>query len=188
MLLSDGDIKKEMKRGNIIIKPKPDFDIQLSPCSLDLRLGNEFRVFQYATLPYIDIKNGLPDHLTQAVRLSKKDPFTVQPGEFVLASTLEWIELSDSIAARLEGRSSLGRLGIMIHATASLIPPGWKGNIVLEIGNIARMPVALYPEMRICALSFEYLTAPAEIPYDKRKTSKYLNQKGAVVSKIDQEL
>lgn len=188
MLLSDTDIKKEIKNKNIIIKPAPNYEEQLSPCSIDLRLGNEFRIYQYAQTPFIDIKKPIPLELTKAVKIRHGNTFTVQPGEFVLASTYEWIELEDIIAGRLEGRSSLGRLGIMIHATASLIPPGWRGNLVLELGNIARIPVALYPGMRVCALSFEYLSSPAAIPYDKKKTSKYIRQKGTVASKIDKEL
>lgn len=185
MLLSDRDIKKEIKKGNIKIKPHPTFDIQLSSCSLDLRLGYEFRTFQYSVLPFIDIKKELPSELSKKIKISGDKFFIVQPGEFVLGTTYEWVELSDHIAARIEGRSSIGRLGIIVHATASLVDPGWKGNLVLELSNIARMPVALYPKMRICSLAFEYLSSPSEIPYNKRKISNYINQKGAVFSKIN---
>lgn len=188
MILSDRDIKKALRKKEIILTPRPNLTHQLGSCSLDLRLGAEFRIYQYSTMPFIDIKKEIPTELTKKVILKKpQNYFVLQPGEFVLASTLEWIELSDTIAARLEGRSSLGRLGVMIHATASLIPPGWKGNIVLELGNIARMPVTLYPRMRICALSFEYLTSPVEIPYTKRKNAKYIHQKGTEGTKIHTE-
>lgn len=187
MLLSDRDIKNELKVGNIILKPKPNLDIQLTSCSVDLRLGEEFRIFQHSSVPFIDVNKEIPDSLTKLVKADGKKGFVVAPGEFVLASTLEWIELADNIAARLEGRSSLGRLGILIHATASLIPPGWRGNLVLEIGNISRIPVILHPKMRICALSFEYLTSKSDVPYYKKKGAKYINQKGAVASRIDRE-
>ncbi|OGK14880.1 dCTP deaminase [Candidatus Roizmanbacteria bacterium RIFCSPLOWO2_02_FULL_37_19] len=187
MLLSDKDIRRNIKQKNIIIKPIPDFSTQLGPCSLDLRLGTNFRVFEYTVTPYIDIQKGVPSELTRPIKIPNNVPFTVQPGELVLASTAEWIELPDNIAARLEGRSSLGRIGIIVHATAQLIPPGWRGNLVLELSNIARLPVALYPGMRVCALSFEEMTSNAETPYYKNKMAKYVNQKGSVASKIDKK-
>lgn len=170
----------------IIITPPPDLRVQLSSCSLDLRLSNQFTIFQHGTVPFIDIKRELPKELTRTITLQKDTHyFVVQPGEFVLASTYEWIEMrTTTIAARLEGRSSIGRLGITIHATASFIPPGWRGNIVLELSNIGRIPVALYPKMRICALTFERITTPVEIPYHKKKNAKYVNQKGPLTSKI----
>lgn len=188
MILSDQDIKKEITRKNIVIRPKPNYDLQLSACSLDLTLGTDFRVFQYSTMPFIDIKKKLPDQLTSLISLKKKEPFILQPGEFVLASTTEWVELSDGIAARLEGRSSIGRLGVIVHATASVVAPGFQGNITLELANIGRMAVALYPGMRICALSFEYLTSKALVPYSKNASAKYKSQKGVLSSKIDAEL
>lgn len=187
MLLSDKDIKKEIKRGAIVIRPRPNFALQLSSCLLDLRLGYQFRVFQYAANPFIDIKKEIPDELTTLVTLKKNGRFILQPGEFALASTEEWIELADNVAARLEGRSSIGRLGVIVHATASIVTPGWRGNLTLELGNIGRMPVALYPGMRICALSFEYLTSASETPYYKSKTSKYKNSQGVVSAKKDSE-
>lgn len=186
MILSDKDIKKEIKQGNIIIKPQPDFKNQLSSCSLDLHLGNSFLIYQYSMLPFIDIKKEIPEGLMKQIEVKNKNKyFIIQPGEFVLGATDEWVELSDMIAARLEGRSSIGRLGITIHATASLIPPGWRGRIVLELGNIARMPVALYPKMRICALTFEQISSAVNIPYFKKKNAKYANQKGPTISKIN---
>jgi len=186
VILSDKDIKKELKKGVIIITPPPDLSVQLSSCSLDLRLSNQFTVFQHGMVPFIDVKKELPKEFTRTITLHKDSQhFIVQPGEFVLASTYEWIEIAtNAIAARLEGRSSIGRLGITIHATASLIPPGWRGNIVLELSNIGRIPVALYPKMRICALTFERITTPVEIPYHKKKNAKYINQKGPLASKI----
>jgi dCTP deaminase len=187
MILSDKDIKKEIKKGTIVIKPFPNFKTQLSACSLDLHLGNKFLVFQYTKSPFIDIKKPMPRGIAKTITISD-DQFVIQPGEFILGITGEWIELSDSIAARLEGRSSIGRLGIIIHATASLIPPGWRGRLVLEIANIARIPVALYPGMRICALTFEKISSAVEIPYCKNKNAKYLNQNMPVISRIKLDL
>lgn len=186
MLLSDKDLKKAIEEGKIIIKPKPDFEVALSACSLDLRLGYEFSTFKFMRIPYFD---PLKDHnvIMDKTVLKKGEFFILHPGQFALASTLEWIELPDDIAGRLEGRSSLGRLGIVVHSTASLIHPGMKGNIVLELSNHSHIPVALYPEMRICAISFEKLTTPAEKPYYRQKGAKYLGQKGAVESKLGQE-
>ena len=186
MILSDGDIKKAIKSKRIIIKPSPNYKTQLGACSLDLRLGTEFRVFEYSAIPYIDIKRGIPNELTRLIKVKKNETFTLQPGELVLGSTEEWVEIPDDMAARLEGRSSLGRIGIIVHATASLVAPGWRGNIVLELSNIARLPVALYPGMRVCALSFEQISSVAEIPYYKNN-EKYMGQKGSVASKIDKK-
>lgn len=187
MLLSDTDIKKALKEKKLIIKPIPSFIDALSPCSIDLSLSSEFKVFEYTKTFYVDTKKRLTDDLTKIIRVKKTNPFILQPGEFALGATYEWIKLPPDIAGRLEGRSSLGRLGIVIHSTAALIHPGFSGNIVLELGNHSRMPVALYPRMRICAVSFEKLTQPAAIPYNKQKDNKYLNQKGVVGSLIDKE-
>lgn len=189
MLLSDRDIKSEIKKGNIVIKPFPNFKTQLSACSLDLHLANSFLVYQYTKSPFIDIKKAIPEGLMKKIEINDKNAqFVIQPGEFVLGATEEWIELSDSIAARLEGRSSIGRLGIIIHATAGLIPPGWRGRLVLEIANISRIPVALYPKMRICALTFEKVSSPVATPYYKKTDAKYVNQNGPTVSKIKLDL
>ena len=125
---------------------------------------------------------------TEKIIIKGDKPFILQPGKFALASTVEWVELPDDIAGRLEGRSSIGRLGIIVHSTAALIHPGMKGRIVLELSNLAQIPVALYPGMRVCALSFETLSSPAEIPYSKQKTAKYFNQQGVIGSKIEQGL
>lgn len=184
MILSDRDIKAQIKQKKIIIEPPVDLDAQLGACSLDFRLGNEFRVFEHTVTPYIDIKEGISSKLTRVINIEDGKPFIMQPGELVLGVTAEWFELPNNMAARLEGRSSLGRIGIIVHATASLFPPGWKGHAVLELSNISRLPVALYPGMRICAFSFEELTSEAEVPYYLNKKSKYVNQKGAVSSRI----
>jgi len=188
MLLSDGDIKSEIKKGNIIIKPKPNYKIQLSSCSLDLRLGDEFTIFEHAKLPYIDIKKPITNGLIKKVKINDGEPFVLQPREFVLATTHEWVKLPDNIAGRLEGRSSIGRLGVIIHSTAALIDPGFSGKIVLELGNIGRMPVVLYKKIRICSLSFEKLITPAEVPYYKKKIAKFLNQTSPDLVNINSDL
>lgn len=185
MILSDVDIKKALGKKKIVIKPKPDLKTQLSSCSLDLRLGDEFVTFQYSKLPFIDIKKPIPTELSKAIKIKDKDFFVLQPGEFSLGITYEWIKLPSDLAARLEGRSSIGRLGIVIHSTASLIDPGFSGKLVLELGNIGRMPVALYKKMKICSISFEKLTSKSEIPYDKKKRAKFKEQKKPAFSRLN---
>jgi len=188
MILSDRDIKKALESGKIKITPKINYKEQLGSCSIDLRLGSVFRVFNHSKLPYIDPRNkNLSENLTKKVIVKKGEPFVMQPDEFVLATTLEKIELSDDLLGRLEGRSSLGRLGITIHSTAAVFDPGWRGKVVMELGNFGKMAVALYPGMRICSLTFEKLTSPAEVPYYKKKGAKYVNQKEPSPSKISDD-
>ncbi len=189
MILSDRDIKKALAEKRIVIKPLPNYDEALAACTLDLRLHNEFEVFEHTQIPFFDIRNMKNiEEATEKIVVKEGKPFILQPGKFALASTMEWIELPDDIAGRLEGRSSIGRLGIIVHSTAALIHPGMKGRIVLELSNLAQIPVALYPGMRVCALSFEQLTGPAEIPYSKQKTAKYFNQQGVMGSKISKDV
>ena len=188
MILSDRDIKKAIEAGRIKITPKIDYQEQLGSCSVDLRLGNVFRVFNHSKCAYIDLRNkNLNRNLMKKVVVNKNEPFIMQPGEFVLASTRESLELPDDLLARLEGRSSLGRLGITIHSTAAVFDPGWRGRVVMELGNLGKMPVALYPGMRICSLTFERLTSPVEVPYYKKKGAKYVGQKEPVPSKLSEE-
>lgn len=187
MLLADIDIKKALADKRVIISPEPDLSQALSACALDLRLNYEFEVFEHTKFAYYDPRKKPSEHATKQIKLQEGDFFVLQPGEFALASTLEWIELPDDLAGRLEGRSSLGRLGIVVHSTAALIHPGMRGNIVLELGNHSRMPVALYPGMRVCSISFEQLSQPAEVPYHSQKNAKYLFQKGTSGSKIGSE-
>ena len=178
MILSDRDIKKAIADKRIAITPPPDFAAQLGSCSIDLRLGTVFRVFENSAFPFVDARHPTMAHeASKEVKVKDNEPFILQPGGFVLAVTMESFILPDDLLARLEGRSSLGRLGIVVHSTASIFDPGWSGVAVLELGNLGRMPVALYPGMKICALTFEELTSPAEIPYHRKKTAKYINQK-----------
>jgi dCTP deaminase len=188
MILSDGEIKIALRDKKIIITPEPDLSVQLGPCSVDLRLGSRFRVFNYSKIPYLDPQSGnSPEELTVEITVKKNEPFILHPGDFVLATTLETIILPDYLLARLEGRSSLGRLGIVVHSTASVIDPGFRGVIVMELGNLGRVPVALYPGMRICAVTFDQLTGPAEIPYHKKKNAKYSGQNAPLASRIDRD-
>jgi dCTP deaminase len=126
--------------------------------------------------------------MMREVNLKPSQPFILQPGDFVLATTVESISLPDSMIGRLEGRSSLGRLGIVVHSTASIFEPGWDGVVVMELGNLGRMPVALYPGMRICSMTFEQLSSPALVPYSKKKSAKYVNQKTPISSKISEDI
>lgn len=188
MILSDRDIKKAFKNGRIIISPRISPGIQLGSCSVDLRLGMQFRVFNHSKLAYIDPTNKkLAGDMMSEVKLKKREKFILQPGDFVLATTVETITLSDDLIGRLEGRSSLGRLGIVVHSTASIFEPGWNGVVVMELGNLGRMPVALIPGMRICSMTFEELTSPAQVPYNLKKSAKYIGQKTPLASKISQE-
>ena len=189
MVLSDQDIVRYLEMGKIKIAPAPDFTKQLGSCSIDFRLGNTFRLFEHSKYPYIDLREDIdPNELMHKMEVPDGEAFTMQPGEFVLAATLETLELADDVMARLEGRSSLGRLGIIVHSTAGLFDPGWVGTATLELGNLGRMPVKLYPGMRICAFTFEELSSPAKVPYRRKPgvTSMRgkLSQKPVVLWKI----
>nr|MBI5455442.1 dCTP deaminase [Candidatus Levybacteria bacterium] len=188
MVLSDKDLKIALKSDRIKINPAPDLKVQLGSCSIDLRLGNTFRVFEHSRHAYIDpFKKSISNEVTREIRINDKEPFIIQPGDFVLATTVEYIEVPDDLTGRLEGRSSIGRLGVVIHSTAANIECGFRGHITLELANMGKMPVALYSGMRICSISFEQLTTPADIPYYKKKSAKYVGQKGPGESKISKE-
>ena len=188
MVLSDVDIKKALKSKRIVITPAPDLKQQLGSCSIDLRLGNTFRVFDHSRNAYIDpTKKDFSNEITKEVRVKKGESFMMQPGDFVLAVTLEKVKIPENIMGRLEGRSSLGRLGIVVHSTASIFDPGWDGKCVLELGNLGRMAVKLTPGMRICAMTFEGLTSAAEVPYAKKVKAKYRIQDGPSESRIHEE-
>ena len=188
MILSDRDIIKALKSKKIIIKPKPDLGVQLGSCMLDLRLGKVYRVFNHSKTPYLDPRNPktLAD-VTTEITIPDGEAFTLHPGEFILTMTHEYIEMPDDLTGRLEGRSSIGRLGVVIHSTAANIECGFRGNITLELANMGRIPVMLYPGMRICSLSFEQLSSPALVQYYKKKTAKYVGQKTPQASKISEE-
>lgn len=185
MIFSDREIKKYLKEKRIIIKPKPVLSKQLGPASLDLRLGKEFRVFNSIKKSYIDPLNPKTfKNLTKLIRIKGKKPLILHQREFILAVTLEEITLPNDVGARIEGRSSWGRLGLIIHSTAGYVDPGFKGCLTLEMSNIGTLPILLYPGMKICQLAFESLTSPAENPYSKRKSSKYYGNQLPTESKI----
>ena len=188
MVLSDRDIKKALGTGKIKITPKPNYKTQLGSCMIDLQLSNVYRVFNHSKTPYLDPRNPKTlAEVTTEIRVPDGEAFTLHPGEFILAMTKEYIEMPDDLTGRLEGRSSIGRLGVVIHSTAANIECGFRGNITLELANMGRIPVMLYPGMRICSLSFEQLTTPADVPYYKKKSAKYVGQKAPEASKIGQE-
>lgn len=188
MVLSDQDIRKALSSKRISIKPAPDLSTQLGSCSIDLRLGNTFRVFDYSKYAYIDpSKKDFSNEITKVIKVAKNGEFIMQPGDFVLAVTLESVKIPSDLMGRLEGRSSLGRLGLVVHSTASIFDPGWDGNPVLELGNLGRMALKLTVGMRICAMTFEELSSPANIPYTSKKFAKYKFQKGPEESRIHEE-
>lgn len=188
MILSDRDIKKALQAGRIVIKPKPNLKKQLGSSSLDLQLGYHFRVFKHRKQPYIDpFDPKTTDGMTDEIIITAKEPYVIHPNELVLASTLEWVEWADDLAARVDGRSSLGRLGLVIHSTAGHIDAGWRGSITLELRNIGMVPILLYPKMRICQLIFEQLSSPADQPYTKKPGAKYHSKKATAESAISKE-
>lgn len=188
MILSDKDIKKALESKRIEIEPALDYTTQLGSCSLDLRLGNAFRVFDYSRYPYIDpTRKDYSNEITKEVIVAENENFIMQPGDFVLAVTLETVRIPADLMGRLEGRSSLGRLGLVVHSTASIFDPGWDGKPVLELGNLGRMAISLTPGMRICAMTFEELSSPAEVPYTKKKNAKYTFQNGPDESRIHRD-
>ena len=181
MILSDVDIRKELAAGRIEIDPFDDASVQ--PSSVDLHVDRQFRVFANSRYPYIDVRSEMPD-LTEMVEVAGDEAFILHPGEFVLGSTLERVTLPDDLVARLEGKSSLGRLGLLIHSTAGFIDPGWDGHVTLELSNVANLPITIYVGMKIGQLSFVQLTEPAETPYGSRNLgSKYQGQQGPTPSR-----
>lgn len=182
MILSDVSIRAAIEMGRIDIDP---FDATMvQPSSVDVRIDRYYLVFENHRYPIIDPKQAQPD-LTSQVETELDQPFILHPGEFVLGSTLEVVGLGDDIVARLEGKSSLGRLGLLIHSTAGFVDPGFEGHLTLELSNVANLPIAIYPGMRIGQLSFYELSTPAEHPYGSNEAgSKYQSQRGPTPSKI----
>lgn len=188
MILSDVDIKKSISAGVIKINPTPNFEEQLGPCSLDLHLGNSFKIFKVSRYPFIDLKNGVNvDEMMEEVVIKDGGSFIIQPHDFVIAITKEEITLPSNIMGRLDGRSSLARLGLVIHVTAARFDPGWRGRAVMELGNLGTVPIVLYSGMRICAMTFENLSSSSGVPYLKQADHKYADQNEATASKIVQE-
>jgi dCTP deaminase len=181
MILSDRTIRAELDAGRIVIDPLDERCIQ--PSSVDLRLDRLFRVFLNHTMPVIDVKEDLED-LTRLVEIGEGEAFILHPGEFVLGSTFERVTLPDDLVGRIEGKSSLGRLGLLIHSTAGFIDAGFSGHITLELSNVANLPITLYPDMKIGQVSFLRMTTPADVPYGSARVgSKYQGQRGPTPSR-----
>ena len=181
MILSDIDIRKAVADGRIGIDPFDEDDVQ--PSSVDLHVDRYFRVFHNARHPFIDVKKPMED-LTEEVEVVDDEPFILHPGEFVLGSTAEYVRLPHDLVARLEGKSSLGRLGLLIHSTAGYVDPGFEGHLTLELSNVANLPITIYAGMKIGQISFFKLTSEAENPYGSKKAgSKYQGQRGPTPSR-----
>lgn len=190
MILSDRDIKAKILDGSIVVtSPDNDHMPNIHASSMDFRLGRFFKLYKHSEQAVLDPTR--PETFTNVTQLIEitdpAQPFIVQPHEFVLGVTLERIKLPDDMVARVEGRSSLGRLGIIVHSTAGYVDPGFEGTITLEITNINRMPVALYPGMRVCQLAFETMSSAAEVPYYKKASSKYQGQSLPEESRITKD-
>ena len=173
-VLSDRDIAAALAAGRVRVDPYDAADLQ--PSSIDLHLDRSFRVFRNNRYPYIDVRAPQPD-LTELINVADDEAFVLHPGEFVLGQTCEWVELPDDLVARLEGKSSLGRLGLLIHSTAGYVDPGWKGKLTLELSNVAKLPIALYFGMKIGQISFFEMSSPVDRPYGSAGLgSKYQGQ------------
>jgi dCTP deaminase len=184
-VLSDRTIKEELAAGRLVIDPLDENDIQ--PASVDLHLDRVFRIFRVTRRPYVDVRQPMED-LTELVSIEDDEPFIIQPGTFVLGSTLESVTLPDDIVARVDGRSSLGRLGLLVHATAGYVDPGWMGKLTLELSNQSQMPIALYYGMTISQISFLCISTPVDRPYGSEGLgSKYQGQTGPTPSRIFQD-
>lgn len=180
MVLSDREIRKRIKEGKLVIRPFDDGCVQ--PSSIDLHLGDEFLAFDNHSRSFIDTKADVTN-LMKRISVKSDEPLMLHPREFILGTTSEWVELPDDLVGRLEGKSSLGRIGLIIHSTAGYVDPGFAGQLTLEIYNLANLPITLYPGMKICQFSFVQMTGPAQYPYGHKKVkSHYLNQKGVVGS------
>jgi dCTP deaminase len=181
VILSDRTIREELAAGRVLIDPLDEAGIQ--PSSVDLRIDRFFRLFRNHTMRVIDVKQD-QEELTELVEVSEGDALILHPSEFVLGSTLERVALPDDLVARLEGKSSLGRLGLLIHSTAGFVDAGWDGHLTLELSNVANLPITLYPGMKIGQISFLRMTTSAEAPYgSSRLGSKYQGQRGPTPSR-----
>ncbi|WP_256299131.1 dCTP deaminase [Haloarchaeobius salinus] len=185
MILSDADILRRLEKGDLVVEPLEDVDLQVQPASIDLRLGREFLEFQRTNIPCIhpNSESEVDEYVSETV-VDPAEEFILHPGDFVLGTTKERVEIPADLIAHVEGRSSLGRLAVVVHATAGLCDPGYRGQITLELSNLGSAPVALTPGMRISQLTFTELKTPAERPYGSERGSKYQDQTGPQASKI----
>ena len=176
MILSDRDIKAAIKEEQLSFTPNLQPD-QIGPSSIDLKLSPVFKLFNLTSNSLLDVRKGIPDNFLITHTVEKDSPFILHPNNFVLASTVEYIKIPDNMAVRVEGKSSLARMGILVH-TAGFCDPGFEGTITLEISNQSNLAIAIYPDMYICQIAIEQLSSPAEVPYNKRKKSIYMKQTG----------
>jgi len=185
MILSDADILDRLEGGDLVVEPRDDPDLQVQPASVDLRLGAEFLEFQHANIPCIhpNAEEEVEDYVRETV-VAPDEEFILHPGDFVLGTTHERVEIPDDLIAHVQGRSSLGRLAVVVHATAGVVDPGYRGQITLELSNLGTAPVALTPGMRISQLIFTELRTPAKRPYGNERGSKYQDQAGPQASRI----
>ena len=188
MILSDADLLDRLEAGDLVVDPLDDPEMQIQPASIDLRLGEEFLEFQRTNISCIhpNRKAEVDEYITES-HAPEGGEFILHPGDFVLGTTKERVEIPDDLVAHVEGRSSLGRLAVVVHATAGLCDPGYEGQITLELSNLGTAPVALSPGMRISQLTFTELTSPAERPYGVERGSKYQGQRGPQASRIGED-
>lgn len=189
-ILSDKDLREIIEENAVYVDEGPEIDreLQLGPSSFDLRLGYEFGILETRSIEAIDTRK-MDDYgeLKQSKKVSPDEGMVVHPGEFVLGSTLETLNVPNDMVARIEGRSSYARLGLIPHTAAGFVDAGFEGQITLEIQNLGNVPITIYPEERICQVAFERMTSEAENPYGEKSDSKYMNQKGATGSRLDKE-
>lgn len=185
MQLSDGDLLDRMESGNLVIDPLDNPELQIQPASIDVRLGTEFLKFNPRDVTSINPLKDNPEDFMEKVVIEEDETFFIHPGDFVLASTKEWVEVPEDLIGFVDGRSTFGRLGLVIHATAGLLDPGFKGNVTLEMSNLGKVPIELTPNSRIGQLTFTDLKNPAERPYGVDRGSKYQNQTGVQSARSD---
>ena len=188
MILSDADIRRRLTEGDLVVEPLADPELQIQPASVDLRLGREFLEFQRTNIPCIHPNSEQEvDEYVEETYVEEDGEFILPPGDFVLGTTKERIEVPPDLLGTVQGRSSLGRLAIVIHATAGIVDPGYRGQITLELSNLGTAPVALNPDMRISQVIFTELKTPAESPYGDERGSKYQGQIGPQASRIQSD-
>jgi dCTP deaminase len=188
MILSDTDLLARLRDGDLVVEPLDDVDLQVQPASVDVRLGREFLEFQRTNIPCIhpNSEQEVEEYVTETV-VDEGEEFVLHPGDFVLGTTKERVEVPPDLVAQVEGRSSLGRLAVVVHATAGFVDPGYRGQITLELSNLGTAPVALTPGMRISQIVFTELKSPATRPYGTDRGSKYQDQRGPQASRIERD-
>ena len=188
MILSDGDIRRRLTDGELVVEPLADPELQIQPASIDLRLGREFLEFQRTNISCIHTDSEQEvDEYVEETHVEAGNDFILHPGDFVLGTTKERVEVPPDLLGTVQGRSSLGRLAVVIHATAGIVDPGYKGQITLELSNLGTAPVSLNPDMRISQLIFTELKSRAERPYGTERGSKYQGQSGPQASRIQSD-